>query len=236
MSDLKKQQQTAVEAVARRFSAAWEKGSGRPDAYITVDGKRVALDIATLKQRGNTGQGRAAKPHLRFDKGVTRLLERLRVALGETVPDGTTVLLTVTAPIRLPAKTAAVLEDKIKTLLGRGSPGRDEKDTIHGNRIQIRLLRGYSERAPKMIGFVHNSDSDPLVLFNMSRELLELISAEAGKKAMKLAGDRWLVVISAEGISFLEAYRTIYSQLRMATRFKKILMLFGDGRVEMLTG
>src|SRR5207253_5371583 len=113
-------------------------------------------------------------------------------------------LLTITAPIRLPSKTAASLEDKIQTLLGRGSPGRDQKDTIHGNRVRIRLLRDGSERAPKLIGFVHNSDSDPRLLLNMTRELVELISAEAGKRAPRLAGDRWLVVISARRISFLE--------------------------------
>jgi hypothetical protein len=48
--------------------------------------------------------------------------------------------------------------------------------------------------------------------------------------------DRWLVVISAGRIAYLEAYRYIYSQLRMATDFKKVLMVFGDGRVGMLTG
>ena len=62
------------------------------------------------------------------------------------------------------------------------------------------------------------------------------ISAEAGRRAPSPAGDRWLVVISAGGNSCLEAYRYIYSQLRMATDFKKILMVFGDGRVGMLTG
>jgi hypothetical protein len=36
--------------------------------------------------------------------------------------------------------------------------------------------------------------------------------------------------------TLLEAYRHIYSRLRMATEFKKILMVFGDGRVGMLTG
>jgi hypothetical protein len=173
---------------------------------------------------------------LRFDKVATRLIGRLQATLGETVPDGMTVLLTITAPIRLPSKTAASLEGKIQTLLGRGSPGRDEKDTIHGNRVQIRLLRDESERAPKMIGFVHNSDSDPLLLFDMTRELLELVSAEAGRRAPRLAGDRWLAVTSARGTSCLEAYRYIYSQLRMATNFKKILMVFGDGRVGTLTG
>jgi hypothetical protein len=235
MRNFKKQERAAIEAVARRFSATWEEGSDPSDAYIMYAGKRIAVDITTLKRRG-TGQSNAAKPHLRFDKVATRLIERLRATLGEIVPDGVTVLLTITAPIRLPSKTAASLEDKIHTLLGQGSPGRDKKDTIHGNRVQIRLLRDESERAPKMIGFVHNPDSDPLLLFNMTRELLELIGAEAGGRAPRLAGDRWLVVISDGGISCLEAYSYIYSQLRMETDFKKILMVFGDGHVGMLKG
>jgi hypothetical protein len=235
MRDLKKHERTAIEAVARGFSATWEKSVDSPDAYITVAGKRVAVDITTLKRRG-IGEGNAAKPRLRFDKVATRLLDRLQATLGETVPDGMTVLLTITAPIRLPSKTAASLEGKIQTLLGRVSPGRDEKETIYGNRVHIRLLREKSERAPKFIGFVHNSDSDPLLLLSMTRELLELTSAEAGRRASRLTGNRWLIVISAGGSSRLEPYRYIYSQLRMLTNFKKILMVFGDGHVGMLTG
>jgi len=235
MRALNKQERTAIEAVARQFSATWEEGSATSDAYISVAGKRVALDITTIKRRG-TGRGNAAKPGLRFDKVATRLIQRLETALGETVPEGMTVLLTITALIRLPSKTAAALEDKIQTLLRRGWPGRDEKDTIHGNRVHIRFWRGESKRAPKLIGFVHNADSDPLLLLNMTGELLELINAEAGRRVPGLAGDRWLVVISAGRISSLEAYRYIYSQLRIATDYEKILMVFGDGRVGVMTG
>jgi hypothetical protein len=235
MRDFKKHERTAIEAVARRFSATWEEGGDLADAYLMVAGKRVAVDITTLKRHG-TGQDKATKPRLRFDKVATRLIEYLQATLGETVPDGTTVLLTITAPIRLPSRTAAALEDRIHTLLGRGSRGRDEKDTIHGNRIQIRLLRDGSERAPRMIVFVHNSDTDPLLLLEMTRESLELFSAETGRRASGLAEDRWLVVINAGEFACLEVYRYIYSQLRMATDFKKVLMVFGDGRVGMLTG
>jgi hypothetical protein len=234
MKDLTQQERTALAAVAGRFSATWEEGGDPPDAYVTVAGKRVAVDVRTLAPRG-AGHGDDAKPRLRFDKVVVRLMESLQAALGEIVPDGMTVLLTVTAPIRLPSKTAAALEDKIRTLLGRGSASRDENDTIHGNRVRIRLLRGESEQAPKMIGFVHNSDSDPLLLLNMTGELLELIGAEAGRRTPRLAGERWLVVISARESSCFPAYRTIYSQLRMATDFEKILMVFGDGRVGTVT-
>ena len=134
-----------------------------------------------LERRG-TRQGNA-RPGLRFDKVATGLIERLQTTLGDTVPKDTTVLLTVTAPIRLPAKTAAALEDKILTLLGRGSTGRDAKDTIHGNRVRIRLLRAKAGQTPRVIGFVHNPDSDPLLLLNMASELLELINAEAGRRA-----------------------------------------------------
>src|ERR1700730_14931868 len=126
MRDLKKER-AAIEAVAKRFSATWEQGSDPPDAYLMVAGKRVAVDITTLKRRG-PDQVKDAKPRLRFDKVATRLMERLQATLGGTVPDGMAILLTITAPIRLPSKTAASLEDKIQTLLGRRSPGRDEKD------------------------------------------------------------------------------------------------------------
>jgi hypothetical protein len=88
MRDLNKQERTAIETVARRFSATWEKGSDPPDAYIIVAGKRVAIDITTLKWRG-TLTVNAAKPRLRFDKVATRLIERLQATLGQTVPDGT---------------------------------------------------------------------------------------------------------------------------------------------------
>jgi hypothetical protein len=234
MRDLKKHERTAIEAVARRFSATWVKGSAPPEACITIAGKRIAVDIATLKRRG-TGQAAAAKPRLRFDKVVIRLMERLQATSGEIVPDGMTVLLTVTAPIRLASKTAAALENKIQTLLGGKSPGRDVKNTIHGNRIQIRLLKHKSGRAPKLIGFVHNSDTDPLLLLNMTAELLDLASAEAGRRTPRQAGARWLVLITTAASSCFEAYRYIYSQLRMPTGFKKILLMFADGRVGILT-
>jgi hypothetical protein len=235
MRDLNKQESAAIETVAKRFSATWEKGSDPPDAYIIIAGKRVAVEIAALKWR-RTHAVNAAKPRFRFDKVATRLIERLQAALGETVPDGITVLLTITAPIRLASKTTTALEGKIQTLVKRESPSRDEKITIHGNRTQIRVLTDASKRVPKMIGFVHNPDSDPLLLLNTTSELLELISTDVGFRATRLAGERWLVVITERDISFVELYRCICSQLRRVTDFTKILMVFGDGRVEMLTG
>lgn len=220
-----------MDAVARRFSATWQEDSGPANAVLTVAGKRVAVALTCLKPRG-FGQPDAPRVRLRFDKVATRFLETLQASIGDNVPKRTTVLVTITAPIRLASKTAAALHDKIQSLLRRGSVRRDETDTIHGNGIRIRIVRHESDRAPKLIGFVHNPDSDPVLLLDLTGEALEFSGARAGKK--KAMVDRWLV-IGGGSIPCLEAYRYIYSRLRVAMDFSKILMISADGRVEMLT-
>lgn len=235
MSDRNRQERAAIETVARRFAATWERRGDPPRDSLTVAGKRVPIEVAVLGPT-DAGRGKAANPRLRFDKVATRLMERLQAAVRDEVPAGVTVLVTVTAPIRLASKTAAFLEERTRTLLGRRSHGRDETATIHGNRVRIRVLKGQSNRVPKLIGFVHNPDTDPLLLMNMTRGWLELSDDMASRRAPRAAGDRWLVVVSARESSCFEAYRDIVSQMRGSPDFKKILIVFDDGRVGMLKG
>jgi len=234
MSNLTKQEKAAIEAVAGRFSTTWEESGHSSGAYITIAGKRVALEIVSMKRRGRDDGGRA-KPRLRFDKVVVRVVEHLRSTLREAVPDGVIVLVTITAPIRLASKTAAALEDKARALLARRTERIEKKDTIHGNQIRIRLEKAASLPASKVIGFVHNPDTDPRILMNMTRALLELFWGKVDTDVRKkFAGDRWLVVMNEGASSQMDAYRYIYSQLRIPTDFKKILMVFGDRHVEAL--
>lgn len=117
----------------------------------------------------------AATSGLRFDKVATRLVERLQANLSEAVPDGMAVAVTITAPIRLPARTAAAIEERVRTVLDRRSTGRDEQLTVHGNRVLIRLLRTRARRAPNVIGYVHNPEVDPR----------QLLAASAGAAATR---------------------------------------------------
>jgi len=227
---LTKQQQAALEAVARHVSAQWETGESPSTASIVLAGRRIALDVATMRPAIANLQ----KPRLRFDKVVLRLMSRLQDALREAIPDGTTVLLTVTAPIRLPAQTAAALEDLIRACLARRAAHC--ADTIHGNQIRLRLLPGLPQQAPKLIGFVHNPETDPETLLDLTQSLLRPIAAAAARRAPPgSAAERWLILAMEGASAPVETWRQIYTQLNILTDFTEILLAFADGRVESLT-
>ena len=234
MSGLGKRARATLEAVAGHFSATWEKGEAPPDASLTIAGKRIAVEVTTAKQR-LADRGGLTKPRLRFDRVALRVVRRLQEGLSASVPDGRTLILTITAPIRVPSKTAAALEDNIRTYLARQSAKGEVKHTIHGNQIRVRLVTGGS--TTKVIGFVHNPDSDPDVLFDITLSLIERIGAKARTGApARSADDRWLVLAGDDRFSYIEPYRHVYSQLSIPTDFKKILTVLADGRIETLTG
>ena len=143
-------------------------GEDSPSAYVRIPGKRIAVELTAIKQR-IAERGGLTKPRLRFDRVALGLVGGLQAALRDFVPDGQTVILTITATIRLPSKTAAALEDKIRVCLARRSAQLEVKDTIHGNQIRLRLVKSVSRRMSKVIGFVHNPDSDPDVLLRLTQ-------------------------------------------------------------------
>jgi hypothetical protein len=171
MGESGQQLQAAIEVVARHFSATWEHGANAPDTTVTMDGMRIAVAVATVARRA------LAKPGLRFDKVARGLIARLQDALCQSVPDGTAVILTVTAPIRLPTKTAEALADKIRDCLAQRSEPVEVRDEIYGNQVRVRLVAGVARTASQVIGFVHNPDSDPDVLLDLAQSLLQQISA-----------------------------------------------------------
>jgi hypothetical protein len=189
----------------------------------------IALVTCTIESRA-ARRGTVTKPRLRFDRVALRLIHDLRVALEGSVPDGRTVLVTITAPIRLPSRTATAMEEKIRKLLTRATP-KGLRYTIHGNRIQVHLLRGGAGRTARLIGFVHNPDSDPTLLIDVARSLLARIGTREAA-----AGRRWLVITAKDGPVPIEACRHVCSQLGTASVFERTLVAAPGGQVTALSG
>ena len=60
--------------------------------------------------------------------------------------------------------------DRVATRVLGAHPGRSIM--IQGNSLRIRRIDPALERAPKLIGFVHNSDSDPNPLLDLAERWL----------------------------------------------------------------
>jgi hypothetical protein len=107
-----------------------------------------------------------SKRGLRFDKVAVGLVASMQRALRDDVPDGMTLLFSVTAPIRVPGKTAAELADRVRVWLhGRDTPAAT-RYTIGGNAIRVRVVNGRERHEPNVRGFVHNPDVDVKALFD----------------------------------------------------------------------
>ena len=113
--------------------------------------------------------------HLRFDRVALRFVDDVQSSLNAIVPDGNTLMFTITAPIRLAAKTATMLAEKVRGAVAHQSARVDLKETINGNEVRVRLLKGVLN-GRRLIGFVHNPDSDPEILFEATQSLLRRVA------------------------------------------------------------
>ena len=129
--------------------------------------KSLMIDADAVEREINA-QLKAAKLRLRFDKVALRLVGRLKAALADAVPEGQTVVFTITAPIRLPAKTAAALQNMLRD----GPTDADRSEIVHHNQVRIRRLNRVPKHMPKVLGFVHNLESDAGVVLALAEARL----------------------------------------------------------------
>lgn len=235
MEELGKAERFAIEAVARHFSAIWQRGEDPPDACVTVAGRQMAVDIAVIAPQYTDRKRPAAKARLRDDAVARRVLRDLEHALRAHVPDGKTVILTLGAPIIEPKNLLAALTEMLLAYLKSGAEEIEEKKTVLGNRVRFRILNGDLRWTAKVVGFVFSSDPKPGVLVNAMRSLHDEIAAKVEKRNPKMSGsERWLILVSDHWIADIKTYRRAYSNLPMPGGFKKILMVLESGRVEAL--
>jgi hypothetical protein len=129
-------------------------------------GKRAAL-VALAAGRLPPGTMDKALPRLRFDKVALRLVRNLSAALAQAVPGKRTLVITVTAPIRLPAQTVA----EVAAHLERPTPKTFNR-IVCGNRVRARVLACRVQGSPRVIVFVHNPEPPPDGLFRLVESCL----------------------------------------------------------------
>lgn len=90
-------------------------------------------------------KSKAAKLGLRFDKVALAFIDDMRRA-ADRVPRGQILIVTLTAPIRQPAKTRAAVLEHIHEALAAAPADLRIDETINENGVCVRLVRPVSSR------------------------------------------------------------------------------------------
>lgn len=211
-----------VRAVCNRFDA---KPAG--SRAVLVGRKRVSLSFGVIS--GTAGKPSAVtRPRLRFDKVALRVVQAFRERLAGDVPDGQTLLLTVTAPIRQGGKMVAAIEEMVRKRLARRTSRITLDEIVFGNEIQARLVPAGPKGAARVAGFVHNPGPEVETLFEVAESLLTA-AAKPGR------GERWLVLGVEKGWVDVDVVRRVWEELAIPGHYSKVMMV-GEGRVELVVG
>lgn len=142
------------------------------------------------------------------------------------------MIVTVTAPVRLGGRTAAAIAGRIRDGLGRG----DVSATIHGNRVRLRCIPGVPKQMPRLIGFVHNSETEAGPILDLVQSVVRGVGEAMRIRAPRSAArECWLVLANPNGHPYADTCRRILEQIAMPVGFAKVLVVLPDGKVEDLT-
>ncbi|MGH6985999.1 MAG: hypothetical protein ACRED9_04060 [Caulobacteraceae bacterium] len=225
--EIKGMYEARLDLLAQRFSGWWEAGEGPPDAWLTISGRRVAIEILGVESAV------LAKARLRFDKVALRLLAGFRKAALAEDSTGVWAFLSCTAPIRLPARTAQAIEERLRKCLGHAGAKFDLAEMIHGNEVRLRLLE--ARGASQAVGFIHNTGIDPGSLFDLAQALLGKIEPMTRKGVSATpAGERWLLLAAEGARRPLEACRAVLSQVCLPAELTTVAIGLDGGRLEIL--
>jgi hypothetical protein len=142
-----------------------------------MKGQNRAAPKALAAGRLPPGTWTQSLPRLRFDRTAQRVVRSLQAALADVAPARTALVVTVTAPIRLPARTVADLSARLRSPLAR-----DFDKRVCGNRVRARIVRCRLKGGPRVIVFVHNPKLAPSGLFKLAEALLSSAESELPRK------------------------------------------------------
>jgi hypothetical protein len=137
------------------------------DETLTHDDKEIVTAILAA------GGLSAAKLGLRFDRVAGRIIADLRSFVDLEAPLDATVLVAISAPIRLPARTVSEVKQAIRVLVA-AQPQPDWDTEVNGNHVRLRIITGATGQPPKLIGFVHNPNTASEQLLDFAERWLRM--------------------------------------------------------------
>ena len=194
MSQLRKEERYAMEALALAYSGSWRPGDNPPDAVLTTCELEIPVEVSRLSQQ--TGSGAAMRSRRQDEVPTYQLATDLDAELGDIIPYGTSIGMVLSSPILELRATKAELSRTIRRRLGEpGAFAKDEKFAINGN--QITLFRNvHGDAYPKVSAAFMSRDTTADVLASAWMTLEERIRARPRNAKGSVDRGPWLALLN----------------------------------------
>jgi len=223
-----------IDSVAKAFFGTWRPGENPPDAYLTINGNDIAVEISTLTQHVTDDRGTRSRAS--DDIATAALANELNTELQHLIPDGNTIGLILSSPILKLRKTKAALATMLRgSLRDQDSFITDTPIEINGNPITIFRNRHGDNQYKKLSAIFMNRHSNPDIISN-ARAILEDRIIVKARKCASLAGQQplWLALRNDYFLTDAHTYKYAFSHFSVVHPFEKILLVNPDGAVEPL--
>lgn len=219
---------SALDSLIATFGGKYKGGEDPPDAYITLNGQRIAVEVTMLVEQIT----RNGKTRSRFadEVPVWDIASELEQKIGDSIPDNSWLYLGLPSPINEISKFKKELA-RISLEFIKSGVERTDKNIL-GNRVSLYFYRTEKSPKRKVAQFVSSRqsfyiDQAELIL----RDRIEV----KNKKIARLAFDEyWLALINTYWPASIEIYRKIYDRLEIEHKFDKIFIIDQAGKVESL--
>jgi hypothetical protein len=225
---LRADEKLVVEAIARHYSATSREGQNPPDAYLSIHGQDILLEVTQLTEQVQVaGQ---LVPRRTHDVSGIRILSQLSDSLEAALPPNRCIGLILDMPVENPNAFKRDLENELRRIIP-APPDGDFELRIGNSTVQAR----FSDRTPgdkAVTGAVSNSAASPYVLANVKSSLTDrVLEKERICSALPFQGSRWLGLYNDYFLADKETYQQALSELNLPHSFQKILLVTDSGQV-----
>jgi hypothetical protein len=232
LTKLRDDEEFVITSLSKEFGGTSRVGENPPDAYLQIGAREIAVEISTLTQHITDDRG--TRSRLDDDIPAIKLSNELDAELLGLLPDGQSVSLILSTPILKFRQTKTALAKHLREKLPDLQAFATETEIeINGNVIKVQRHDGHS--AKKIWGVVPNRHSKPDILANARNILEDRISVKA-RKCAEFIGKKplWLALLNDYWLSDAGTYKCALSSFSPRHPFEKIILVSGDGTVELL--
>lgn len=231
-SFLREDEKFVIEALCASYGGTWRIGEDPPDAYMSLNGDEVAVEISILTQHVVSKSGKSIS-RLSQDIGVLRLCDEINEELKNDIPSGVYVQLILSSPLNKIRRTKADLIDEIKVITQKKAPNKQVLE-INQNKVEIQLTLGDRPSGRKVVGIVPNQNSSPHILSNVLYILSERIKDKVKKCRNIVHRPLWLTLFNDYWLAEPDTYELAMKKLSITHPFDKICLVLGNKEVHTL--